>query len=160
LQSWNSLFRRAFVFDPLLNPEPMLQWPVGYIIFTYSVQAVVVIQTIRSWRHAAASFGPSAQAVQFALVNIAALLLLPASSTYLYLLLVLPVAILLTSGDSRWSPEQKIIAVLFTMISWIPYRFFRPFEGRGLLTIAAYPRLGLMLLLFIATVLFIRNYNH
>jgi hypothetical protein len=159
LQSWNSLFRRAFVLDPLFNPDPLIQWPAGYFVLTYLVYLAVLIQTVRSWKRAETAFGPSAPGVQFALVNIAALLLLPASSTYLFLLMVFPVALLLGSAGTRWRPEQKMIVVLFTLISWIPYRVFRPFDGRGILTVVAYPRLGLLLCLFVATVLFIRNYN-
>jgi glycosyl transferase family 87 len=157
LQSWNSLLRRMFVPDPLLNPSPVLDWQSGYYLVKYTIYLLVLILTIRSYRDASKALGPKAPPFQFALVSVAGLLLLPASATYHFLLLVLPVALLLRTETGRWRPEQKVLLLLFLTISWIPYRLFRPFDGRGLLSILAYPRLGLLVAMFLTLRLFLRN---
>ena len=157
MQSWNSLLRRLFVSDPLLNPSPAIQWEAGYVIMKYAIYLLVAAATLTGYRNAQQAFGPDAPPIQFALVTIAALLLLPASATYHFLLLVLPVALLLGGDRARWRPEQKILLALFILVSWIPYRLFRPFDGRGLLSILAYPRLALLLAMFITLRVFLRN---
>lgn len=157
LQSLNSLLRRFFVFDALWNPSPIVDWQSGYFLAKYSLYLLVLLLTIRGYRGAAMAFGAGALPVQFALFNVAALLLLPASATYHFLLLVFPVALLLGAGSSPWRTEQKILVALFILISWIPYRLFRPFDGRGIMTFAAYPRLGLMIAIFVTVIAFIGN---
>jgi uncharacterized membrane protein len=53
--------------------------------------------------------------------------------------------------------KQKIILGLFIMIGLIPYRIFRVFDGRALLTVFAYPRLALMLAIFLASISYTRE---
>ena len=151
-QSWNSLLKRIFVPDPVWNPEPLVGWPPGYIIIKFVIYGIVAFLTLRACRDAAASFGPDTPSVQCALVSIAGLLLLPASATYHFLLLVLPVGLLLSVERAPWRLKQKMILGLFILIGFIPYRIFRVFDGRALLTILAYPRLALMLAIFLASI--------
>jgi hypothetical protein len=157
LQSWNSLLRRLFVPDALLNPGPVLEWSPGYYIAKYLIYGLVLVLSIKGCRDAERAFGPDAPPLQFALVSLAGLLLLPASATYHFLLLVLPVGLLLGGERVRWRPEQKVLLALFILISWIPYRLFRPFDGRGLVSILAYPRLWLLLAMFITLRIFLLN---
>ncbi|TLY28051.1 MAG: DUF2029 domain-containing protein [Ignavibacteria bacterium] len=151
-QSWNSLLKRIFLPDPVWNPEPLVGWPPGYITIKFAIYGIVVFMTLRACRVAAASFGSDGASVQFALVTIAGLLLLPASATYHFLLLVLPVGLLLSADRAPWGLKQKMILGLFILIGFIPYRIFRVFDGRALLTFLAYPRLALMLAIFLSSI--------
>ncbi|HYQ86173.1 MAG TPA: glycosyltransferase family 87 protein [Bacteroidota bacterium] len=159
-QSWNSLLKRIFVRDPAWNPEPLVGWPPGYILIKFAIYGIVAFLTFRACRDAAASLGSNAPSVQFALVSIAGLLLLPASATYHFLLLVLPVGLLLSVERAPWRLKQKMILGLFILIGFIPYRIFRVFDGRALLTILAYPRLALMVAIFLASISYVRKQGH
>ena len=82
--------------------------------------------------------------------------LAPATATYHFLIIVLPVALLLNETieySLRWT---IIIGIIFTAIGYIPYSFFRSFDAQGLFTLLAYPRLWLETILFITSWLFIQ----
>jgi hypothetical protein len=57
----------------------------------------------------------------------------------------------------RASIGAYFILGIYALIGFFPYRFTVPFEGRGGLTVLAYPRLFLLLAMFIACVYFIWN---
>ena len=90
--------------------------------------------------------------MDFALLGIGGILLFPASATYHFLLLSVPVAVLLASVDKEWSHEQGILVALYALIGFIPYSLIRQFDGQGLMTFIAYPRLFLMLAMFVVSV--------
>ncbi|HTP12413.1 MAG TPA: glycosyltransferase family 87 protein [Bacteroidota bacterium] len=156
-QSWNSLFRRLFVFDPVFNPSPFLRAPALFVILTVMVTTGVAALFVNGYRKAAFSFGPAASSIQFAFLNIAGLLLLPASATYHFLLLALPAAILLAFPE--WSFEQVLVAGFYLAIGFLPYGALSRFQDSGLLTVLAYPRLILMTGIFVATYIFIVNHR-
>jgi hypothetical protein len=149
-ESWNNLLRRLFIYDAAENPSPIMNLPVAYDIFKWSITLVVVSLTVYAYRRAKNVWGGDVMQVQFSLISIAALLLVPASATYHFLLLVLPVALLL-SVRSPWSLEQKIILLFYLAIAFMPYMLFRGFDGDGILTILAVPRLWCVTALFAAT---------
>lgn len=145
-QSWNSLFKRLFIFDSELNPKPVLNSSVAYVICLSSIYAVVAVLLVSALRQSNLRFGESGRDIQFALLGIAGLLLLPASATYHFLLLALPVALLLYG--KAWTIPQQVLAVLYGLIGFIPYRYFERFESAGVLAVLSYPRLILMSGLF------------
>ncbi|HET7153222.1 MAG TPA: glycosyltransferase family 87 protein [Candidatus Kapabacteria bacterium] len=150
-ESWNSLLRRLFVYDPAENPSPLAALPIAYHILKWVIVLTVGIFTVWAYKRTKAVWAEKAVQVQFALVSIAALLLLPASATYHFLLLVLPVALVL-SARSPWSVDQKIVLLCYVAIGFMPYSIFRGFESSGVLTVLAYPRLWCMTILFVAAV--------
>lgn len=147
-QSWNSLLRRLFVFDAGLNPHPLFDSPVVFYAGLGSIYGFIVglvalglskLEGIRKGKELE---------IEFALVSIGGILLFPVSATYHFLLLTVPVAILLSVTETKWRMEQKILVTLYTLIGFIPYSLFQSFDGRGLLTVLAYPRLFLMAMVF------------
>ena len=72
------------------------------------------------------------------------LALLPASATYHFVLLVLPVALLLSLRPQMPGPLYYAIFGLYFILGFIPYRYFIPFDGSGIYTLFAYPRLAVM----------------
>ncbi len=98
------------------------------------------------------------RSIYFALPALAATVLLPASATYHFILLLIPVSILLS--DSFLTKTESIILVfLYASIGFIPYHFF--FElGKSVILPLAYPRLWLMALLYFFSAFYvIRNLN-
>jgi hypothetical protein len=150
-QSWNSLLRRLFIFDPTLNPDPLFPSIILFYISKYTIIAGVIIVTIMACRHAGSYFSNYVHEIQFAVVGIAGLLLLPAGATYHFLLLILPIGVLLSFADGIWFFEKKFLLALYAAIGFIPYSLFKQFEGKGVLTLAAYPRLWLITAIFLTT---------
>ncbi len=149
-QSWNSLFRRLFVYDPARNPNPAYNAQGAYIIGLYSIYALVVTLVIIAFKKSLSFSNEFARDTQFGLLGVTGLMLLPASATYHFLLLALPVALLL--HGTKWTISQKVIAALYVSIGFIPYRWFEHFESLGILAVFSYPRLILMCCLFTATI--------
>lgn len=147
-QSWSSLFRRLFVREPTLNAQPVVNSSWAYPIALTLVYVVILTFLWIGLKRSETNFGEHAHRVQFALLSLGGLLMLPASATYHFLLLILPVAILLSLKEQRWTTEQKALVFIFALIGFMPYSHFKHFESKGVLAILAYPRLILMLALF------------
>jgi len=147
-QSWNSLLKRMFTYDSVQNPNPLVNGSLGYVVGLTIVYAIVAVALLSGIRNARSNPGAYASSIQFALIGIAGLLLLPASATYHFLLLLPSVAILLKG--KRWTFSQKALLVFYSCIGFLPYRYFEQFSSRGVLMILAYPRLILMSALFVA----------
>jgi hypothetical protein len=149
-QSWNSLFRNLFVFDPLRNPKPLVDSSTAYLLSLCCVYGLVIISLVVALLQLKHRTAISSQNIQFSLLGIAGLLLLPASATYHFLLLALPVALLLDGKE--WTIPQKSLGVVYGFIGFIPYHYFEQFQSRGILTVFSYPRLILMTGLFMVAI--------
>jgi hypothetical protein len=77
------------------------------------------------------------------------LLIAPASGTYAFVLLWLPVALLVQYFLSeRARVPAYLVLGAYVLIGFIPYGHTLAFEGRGALGVLAYPRLFLLLAMF------------
>ena len=149
-QSFDSLYRRLFVFDVSLNPHPWVITPVLHPAAVVVTKGAILLATIatliRLWR------APGATAPAIGLLGVATLLLAPGTGTYHLVLLWLPVGLLvdyLLRGGSRGA---YFLLGCYALIGYLPYELTRRFEGRGLQTVLAYPRLLLLSALFVACV--------
>jgi hypothetical protein len=155
-QSFDSLFRRLFVFDATLNPQPVLALTrlqgIAVLVTKVSILFVAIATLIKLAR----SDPAGAAAPSIGILGILTLLLAPATATYHFVLLWLPVGLLI-NYFFRWRANALAYFVLgtYTLIGFFPYRFTRPFEGRGWLTVLAYPRLLLLLAMFVVCVYYI-----
>jgi hypothetical protein len=154
-QSWNSLLARLLIFDSTLNPNPVFNSPLGYSLGLLAVYCAVVTLLVIGLRRTAQTWGSSALSVEFSLLCIGGIVLFPASATYHFLLLSIPISILLALGEKSWSIEQKILVALYACIGFIPYSLLRVFDGNGLLTLFAYPRLILTTMILVVALLFV-----
>lgn len=149
-QSFDSLCRRLFLFDAALNPHPMFDAALLYPITKYLSVALVLAATasvvVRMAKRQAVSGN------MLALLSVAALLVAPATATYHFLLLCLPVGILL-AGFHRDGNTRLFWLTLgaYCAIGFLPYKFFAVFDGHAAFTLLAYPRLWLLILLFIVS---------
>jgi hypothetical protein len=152
-QSFDTLFRRLFVPNPDLNPHPLLAasyLQVPSLIVTKAVLALLAGMALvkLARRDATAAAAPS-----IAVLGILALLIAPATATYHFILLWLPVGLLVDYFLREGARGAAyIILGAYALIGLFPYRFTAPFEGRGGLTVLAYPRLMLLLALFVVCI--------
>lgn len=153
-QSWDGLFRRLFVYHAVWNPRPLLDSGPLFIASKILVVCSVVILTVaalRKMQERQAELRP----MDFIVISVAVFLLLPDTATYHILMLVLPVALFL--GVSRMETEHWIVLGCFAAIGFLPYRILGSFDGRGILTVLAYPRLALLVVIFFTILRFIRR---
>ena len=100
----------------------------------------------------------STTALSIGILGIVTLLLAPATATYHFVLLWLPVGLLVNSFFREGAALYAyFILGAYAVIGFFPYGHAYQFEGRGGLTVLAYPRLFLLLAMFISCIYFIWN---
>jgi len=150
-QTWDSLFRRLFIYDEVRNPSPILVSSSSYYLAKGLVIAVVIGLTIFVISTIQRSGNSDRDSLAVAILTLCALLVAPATATYHFVLLWLPSALLL-----KFFVESKRRGLFwfsfctYAAIGIIPYSLVRQFDGAGLATILAYPRLFLVCCLFLA----------
>jgi hypothetical protein len=159
-QSFDTLFRRLFVFDPAANPHPWLAlpWLQGIAVLSTkgAILAVAIITLVKLARDAACDCVPPS----IGLLGVLVLLLAPATATYHFVLLWLPVALLIAHflRENAFATAWAVLG-MYALIGFLPYGHTAVFEGRGALTVLAYPRLWLLLLIFSVSVSFFLNHS-
>jgi hypothetical protein len=155
-QSFDTLFDRLFMFDPAQNPQPLLAAPVLRTIGLITVKGSILLVAVATLVKLARAETSRAAAPSIGILGIVLFLLAPATATYTWALLWLPIALLidyfLTNGARI--PAYFILGT-YVIIGFLPYQYAYPFEGHGGLSVLAYPRLFLLLAMFIGCVYFI-----
>jgi len=157
-QSFDSLFRRLFIFDATLNPRPLWALPrlysVGLIVTKVSIFLAAIATLVKLARSGAAS----TTGLSIGILGIFTLLLAPATATYHFVLLWLPVGLVISCFFRESAPLYAYFVLgAYSLIGFFPYGHAHRFEGRGGLTVLAYPRLFLLLAIFMVCVYFIWN---
>jgi Glycosyltransferase family 87 len=157
-QSFDSLFRRLFVYDAALNPQPWFVCPPLQRIGVLVVKASIMFSAFATLVKLARSGSAAATAPSIGILGILILLEAPATATYHFVLLWLPVGLLVHHFFcERDRASGYFILGTYVLMGFIPYGHTQRFEGRGGLTVLAYPRLFVLLTMFIAGVYFIWN---
>jgi hypothetical protein len=148
-QSFDSLFRRLFVFDSAFNPVPLWSMPrlqpMAVVVTKLAIFGVAVTTMVRLTRIGAAAAAPC-----IGIIGVLTLLLAPATATYHFALLWLPVGLLINFAFQKSARGCAYLMLgAYALIGVFPYQFTAPFEGRGGLSVLAYPRLWLLLAIFI-----------
>ena len=151
-QSWNSLLRTLFVRDERFNPNPFIHSELAYTVGICAVLIVSAWLLLYAWKELEPIEARRRNEMRFALLGVWGLLVSPATATYHFLLLILPVALLLREHSSSWKIQEYVIASVYVLIGFIPYSFFHRFDLHGLLSVLSYPRLFLTSCLFISVV--------
>jgi hypothetical protein len=152
-QSFDTLFRRLFVFDPVLNPHPLWPAPAAQVLATVLVKGAIVSAAAVAMMQLARAAPESAVAPSLGMAGLAVMLLAPATASYHFNLLWLPMGLLinhfLRAGirGTGW-----FLLGAYALIGFFPYKFTYPFEGDGGLTVLAYPRLFLVAAMFTACI--------
>jgi hypothetical protein len=157
-QSFDTLFRRLFVFDAAANPHPWLPLPALAGIATAGTKIAILAVAVVSLVQLARKEGSDSVPPSLGLLGILALLLAPATATYHFVLLWLPLGLLIGWQLRARAPVHAALLLgLYGLIGFCPYGHTQKFEGRGGLTVLAYPRLFLLLAMLMACVYFIWN---
>jgi len=157
-QSFDSLFRRLFIFDPSSNPQPFIALPGLQLAALIATKALLFLTAMLTLVKLARHDAASSTAPSVGVLGVLTLLIAPATGSYYLVLLWLPVGLLI---DYFIRERHRVCAYFvladYALIGFFPYRFTQSFEGRGGLTVLAYPRLLLLLAMFVACVAVIWN---
>jgi hypothetical protein len=151
-QSFDALARRLFVFEPTLNPQPWLTlpWlqPIAVAIAKCTLAVAAIATLVRLSRDGASAVAPS-----LGILGILTLLLAPATATYHFVLLWLPVGLLIQHFMRARAPLcAGFLLGAYSLIGFFPYGHTALFEGRGALSVLAFPRLWLEFAMFAVSV--------
>ena len=157
-QSFDSLYRRLFIFDATLNPRPLWALPRLYGVGLVITKVSILLATIATLVKLARSGAAGTTGLSIGILGIFTLLLAPATATYHMVLLWLPVGLVINAFLRESAPlHAYFVLAAYSLIGFFPYGHAFRFEGRGGLTVLAYPRLLLLLAIFMACVHFIWN---
>jgi Glycosyltransferase family 87 len=152
-QSFDTLFERLFILDPARNPHPWLSAPRAATLAIVSTKGLLVLAAAAALIHLVWVRDVRAIEPTIGILGVLVLLIAPGSGTYAFVLLWLPVALLI---DYFLSERARVPAYLilstYALIGFIPYGHTFPFEGHGGLTVLAFPRLFLLLAMFIVCI--------
>jgi hypothetical protein len=152
-QSFDTLFSRLFILDPARNPHPWLSAPLARTVAVAGTKGLLVIAAAAALLELARGATARAIAPTIGILGVLVLLIAPGTGTYAFVLLWLPVALLI---DHFLSEGARVPAYLilctYVLIGFIPYGHTFPFEGHGGLTVLAYPRLFLLLAMFVVCI--------
>jgi hypothetical protein len=152
-QSIDTLFTRLFILDPARNPHPLLAAPLARSIAIAVIKGSLVFAAGTALLKLARGAATNAIAPTIGILGVLGLLMAPGSGTYACVLLWLPVALLIDYflHDGARVPAYLILGI-FAVIGFIPYGRTYPFEGHGGLSVLAYPRLLLLLAMFVVCI--------
>ncbi len=127
--------------------------PLSRALALVSVKGLLVIAAVLALVKLTRGAVTSPIAPTIGILGVLTILLAPASGTYAGVLLWLPVALLISYFWSEGGRVQaSLILVLYALIGFIPYGHLNPFEGRGALSVLAFPRLLLLLAMFVVCI--------
>ena len=149
-QSFDTLFDRLFVFDPVQNPQPLLAAPFLRAFSLITVKGSILLAAAATLVKLARGGTSSAAAPSVGILGVLLLLIAPATATYMCVLLWLPVALLIDYFLAKGARMPAYFTLgTYVIIGFIPYKYAYAFEGHGGLTVLAYPRLYLLVAMFI-----------
>jgi Glycosyltransferase family 87 len=152
-QSFDTLFERLFILDPARNPHPWFSAPRAAAIAMVATKGLLVLSAAAALIKLARGATERALAPAIGILGVLVLLIAPGSGTYAFVLLWLPVALLIDYflAERARVPAYLILST-YVLIGFIPYGHTYPFEGDGGLSVLAYPRLFLLLAMFVVCI--------
>jgi hypothetical protein len=145
-QSFDSLFRRLFVFDVLNNPRPFFTSGPLHILSVIVTKAGLLAAAAATLVRLERSRSADAAAASLGIIGVLGMLLAPATASYHFVLLWLPVGLLAAYFiRERANALAAWIIFMYALIGFFPYKFTMSLDGRGGLSVLAYPRLFLLL---------------
>ena len=152
-QSFDTLFERLFILDLERNPHPWLSAPPAATVAIVSTKGLLVLVAAAALINLCRARSVHAIGPTIGILGVLVLLIAPGSGTYAFVLLWLPVALLINYFLSeRARVPAYLILSTYALIGFIPYGHAYRFEGDGALTVLAYPRLFLLLAMFVVCV--------
>lgn len=151
-QSFNSLFRNLFERHPLENPRPLWPAPILYPLAKWAT--LLVIGGVGTWACLAQGTDAAGHRRRLALIGATAMVLLPVTATY-HLLLFLPSLTLLLAELWRLGRRRGagLTVALWALLGFAPFWRLAALGRDGILLPLHYPRLWLLLALWLMAVI-------
>lgn len=151
-QSWNSLLRSLFVRDALFNPQPFIDSSLTFVVAR--AIALITPSALFFWYLVRPGCSEHKMSLVLAALFALVLLLAPATATYHFLVLSIPLAMLYSDfpKDSQ-TGKYLIILLLYMGVGAVPAGAMERLGLSGLWIALEYPRLYLLSGLFMVTVL-------
>ncbi len=147
-----ALFHRLFIFEPQLNPTPALRSPLLYAMLYPLWQIMVLLPLFSSIRPG--SRRADTEQLEWAAVVFSLLVLSPVPSSYHFVVMSFSVVLLVDVLARRHERGRVAIAVaLYLAISMIEFSPVAATDRFSLLTLLAFARLWIAILLWILFVL-------
>jgi Glycosyltransferase family 87 len=150
-QSWDSFLQFLFIYDPQYNVHPVFSFPEGKSLIKYLITLIVIVGVFIGVKKIARSSSDQKLNWYIGLMGTGAFVLLPATATYHFVMLVFPMAMLLSISHLDYRFRNGLI-ILFCIIGLIPYGFsYELAKEWGVFF--AFPRLWVITLLFFTVIL-------
>ena len=129
--TFTNLLRRTFIPEPELNPHPLFNAPFAFFLLRpLATLSILVLPLLALPRAAAAGIRPIAWFL------IAIMLSSPNTAPYVFILLLLPIALLLPEASRPWKIALIAIYILLCLPLWPAWSWL-------------FPKVWLLLLLFV-----------
>jgi Glycosyltransferase family 87/WD40-like Beta Propeller Repeat len=153
--SLSSLLHRLFIYEPQLNPHPAVNIPWMFSIFHPILQMAVVVPAILLT--VPEEHNPRRVRLEWAAILLASLAISTAAASYLFTLLILPVALIF--GVLREEGKHLWAAVLLLLYVAAGFLGGKSDGGEGWAALAAVPRLHALILLVVFSYLVLLRLN-
>jgi len=153
-QSWNSFLRIVFVFNPVANPNPFINWVFGFTIIKTFIYIIVLVFTVLSFVKLKDHIDENS--LHLSLLSVAMLLLSPASASYHYILLVFPTILILTHSIKRKELIYGLsFLIIYSLIGFLPMLLHRIIVNYETNLFFSFHRLWLITIYFILLIYFL-----
>ncbi len=158
-QSFDSFFANIFVYHPVANPEPILDWPMGKLLGKFLTILIIAFFAFRCLKKLHTSGNTVNQDYVHIVVGMATITVLPASAAYHFILLLFPFLLLIKTQVGRCQKNQILLLIaLFALVMNSTFVNIPFTSGIRLVDlIFDYPRLWTMTALYIYTLVLLNN---
>jgi hypothetical protein len=148
-QSFDSLLRRLFEFEAARNPHPLWDAPWLRVLLLILIKTTILTLGLLAIRVLEKRRPEAATAQALGIIGVAALLLAPATASYHFDLWWLPLALLIAFELREGHRVRALcLLLLYAGVASFPLSWLSPFDGQGILSVLAYPRLLAMCAIF------------
>ncbi len=141
-QSWLSLLHRWFSYEPMLNPEPLIESTLAFYILKYSYIFFILTLAISVLKRSSNNLK-----LELSLFCITCLLLLPVNASYQFVVLIPSAAILFKhfTDKKKYFAGTTLVLLMFLMNSHIQIYLTNTFKGSPYNIFAYVKLIGLLI---------------
>ena len=157
-QSWNSLFRRLFVYEQTLNPNPAVNAPAAFFMLKSFVFLLIVSLSLFVLNRLKLTNPRHQSLFELGWIPVVILLISPGSATYHFLLLAISAVFFIKILIDLERPGAAFLLAALFMIVNLPHFMKTTRFASGWMNLLAYPRLATLLTFFLATIFLFNRY--
>ena len=154
-QSWLSLVHRWFSYEPMLNPEPLIESTLAFYVLKYSYIFFILTLAISVLKRSGENLK-----LELSLFCITCLLLLPVNASYQFVVLIPAAAILFKYfiDKKKYFAGASLVLLMFLMNSHVQIFITNSFKGSPF-NIFAYVKLIGLLIFFAVNIKILLELN-